>query len=279
MIKTIIKRDGRRVPFKPSCLNHWAEWASKQLEGRVDWSGITLEVYKNAQEEISSQELQQLMIDICVLKGDWAHSLMAGRLYAALMHKQNYGATYGGNMPKVMSLHQKLFNLGLMKLLDYSLEEYEQIEEFVDHSNDFNLAKFQIDQLIKKYSISDRTTNTRYETPQYTFIRMAMALSEKTDKSIRINEVKEYYSLFSKSIINPPTPNYVNLGTPHNGYASCCLFISDDNANSLAIGDHIAYVMTCMSAGIGANINTRSIGDKVRNGLIEHQGRICPFSK
>lgn len=277
MIKHIIKRNGETEEFTPNKLNHWAEWASKELNDRVDWSGVTLEVYKDLPETVSSQELQQKMIDVCVLRSDWAHSLMAGRLYAALMHKQNYGATYGGVMPTILEMHSKLIELGLMRKLNYSDEDYLLIEEIIDHSNDFNLAKFQIDQLIKKYSISDRTTNTRYETPQYTFMRMAMALAESTDVNIRINEVKEYYTLFFKSIINPPTPNYVNLGTPHNGYASCCLFISDDNANSLAIGDHIAYIMTCMSAGIGANINTRSIGDKVRSGLIEHQGKLSYY--
>ena len=32
--------------------------------------------------------------------------------------------------------------------------------------------------------------------------------------------------------------------------------------------------MTAMSAGIGSHIKTRSLGDSVRNGLIQHQGKL-----
>jgi ribonucleoside-diphosphate reductase alpha chain len=55
---------------------------------------------------------------------------------------------------------------------------------------------------------------------------------------------------------------------------NCCLYSTHDTAASLAAGDHIAYMMTCMSAGIGTHIKTRSIGDSVRGGMIQHQGKL-----
>ncbi len=82
---------------------------------------------------------------------------------------------------------------------------------------------------------------------------------------------------FSESKINAPTPNFNNLGTLHNGYASCCLYKANDDRRSLAAGDHIAYTMTYMSAGVGRLIDSRSATDPVRNGTIQHSGKLPYF--
>ncbi len=273
MLKSIIKRDGTTESFYPEKLNRWSQWASKHLKDRVDWSDVVMDAVRSCGETISSQELQKKLIDACVQKKDWAHNLMAGRLYAALSHKE----LYGDSMPKVQELQKKLVDKCLMKKLSYSQDELDQIEKIIDHSKDFELAYFQISQIRKKYSIQDRSTNEQFESPQYTFMRMAMALAEDENSQNKIKDVENYYKNFSQSVINAPSPNYINLGTEHNGYASCCLYTVGDTAKSLAIGDHIAYTMTYMSAGIGSHLNVRSAGDKVRGGAILHQGKLPYF--
>lgn len=273
MIKTIIKRDGTREDFVPSKLNHWGKWASENLNHRLDWSTVVLEAVKNSKEEVTSKELQETLIKICNEKKDWPHSLMAGRLYSALIQKDLYGYT----MPKVKDLFKKLNKLGLMKKLNYTYDEYDEIEKMIDHSRDFDMAYFRIDFALSKYSLQNRKTKQPLETPQYIYMRMACALAEDEPKEEKLTHVKNWYDLFSKAKINAPTPNYNNLGTNHNGYASCCLYTTNDSAKSLAIGDHIAYTMTYMSAGIGGLINTRTIGDLVKNGSIVHQGKLPYF--
>src|SRR5699024_5412582 len=74
--------------------------------------------------------------------------------------------------------------------------------------------------------------------------------------------------------INTPTPMLINMRTPHKGYASCCVYTTDDNVESLSVGDHISYMMTCASAGIGAHLLTRSKGDPVKEGRVVHQGKL-----
>jgi ribonucleotide reductase alpha subunit len=217
MLKSIIKRDGTTESFQPLKLNLWSQWASKHLKDRVDWSDVVMDAVRSCGEVISSQELQKKLIDACVQKKDWAHNLMAGRLYAALSHKE----LYGDSMPKVQDLQKKLVDKGLMKKLSYSQDELDKIEKIIDHSKDFELAYFQISQIRKKYSIQDRSTNEQFESPQYTFMRMAMALSENENSKNKIKDVENYYKNFSQSVNNAPSPNYINLGTEHNGYASC----------------------------------------------------------
>lgn len=273
MIKYVIKRNGKTEEFHPDKLNKWGEWAAKYLGDRVDWPSIVLDAVRDVGEVINSQDLQNKLIDNCIYRRDWAHNVMAGRLYVAVLRKK----LFDNKIPTVKELQKQLAQQGLMRELNYSDEEYDLIEGVINHDRDFNYPHSQTSQLHRKYSIQNRTTNSFYETPQFIFMRMAMALAEEEPKNTRILDVINYYNHFSKSIINAPSPNYINLGTHHYGLASCCIYTVADKTSSLAAGDHIAYVMTYMSAGIGSHINVRSLGDKVRNGLLEHQGKLPYF--
>ena len=270
MIKTIIKRDGTEEPFSPNKVNGWGEWASKTLGSHVDWTSIVLDAVKQCNSICTSRELQETLIKVCLSKKTWEYNRMAGRLYSNLIER----IIYSGKRPSVMSLHTELFNDDLMIKLNYSQEEYNEIETIIDHKRDLKYPHFQLNQIRFKYSIRNKVTGKEYETPQFVYMRMAMALAEDEDAGVRLVHVKAWYDHFSFNRINCPTPNYVNLGTKLNGYASCCLYTTEDSAPSLAAGDHIAYMMTCMSAGIGTHIKTRSLGDSVRGGVIQHQGKL-----
>lgn len=274
MLKKIIKRDGSIEDFDPSKLNKWSIWAAKDLKDRVDWSSIVLHTVKSFAEVADSRELQKQLIKNCNQAKKWGYAIMAGRLYISMYRKE----LYGDRIPTVKELVDKLTNAGLMSVLNYSDDDYKVIETIINHDLDFKMAYFQIKQIRKKYALSNKVTGDEYETPQFTYMRMALALAEDEPLEVRLAEVKNWYDHFSNNRINPPTPNYNNLGTKHNGYASCCLYKTDDNAKSLAIGDHIAYTMTYMSAGIGGLLHTRSLQDPVKSGSIEHQGKLPYFN-
>lgn len=274
MLKTIIKRDGRREEFDPAKVNQWAIWASDHIRARVDWSSIVSKAVKACGEEVSSVELQNELIKQCVRKKSWPYQIMAGRLYNAVIRKEMYNS----DKPyKLVDQHTYLAHKGLMVALDYSREEYDYLETVIDHTRDMAMAYFQIKHIRNKYSVADRVNHIQYETPQFVFMRMAMALAEDEPKEVRMTHLVNWYNHFSFSRINAPSPNYMNLATGHNGLASCNLYSVDDTAASLAVGDHIAYTMTYMSAGIGGILNTRSIGDPVRGGVIQHQGKLPYF--
>jgi ribonucleoside-diphosphate reductase alpha chain len=195
---------------------------------------------------------------------------MAGRLYTYLLERVIY--PYG--RPSVQSLHEELQTAGLMVDMHYSTDEYTAIEKIIDHKRDLKYPHYQLNQIRYKYALRNKVTGKEYESPQFVYMRMAMALAEDEPSAERLVHVKAWYDHFSFNRINCPTPNFVNLGTQLNGYASCCVYTTQDSAASLAAGDHIAYMMTCMSAGIGTHIKTRSLGDSIRNGIIQHQGKL-----
>lgn len=271
MIEVIVKRNGEKQLFSPSKLNQWGEWASQTLGTRVDWPSVVLHTVSTLPKTCSSQELQEQLIKTCLEYNSWSYNRMAGRLYATLIYKSIFK---GNSAPTIQSLHKKLQKNGLMEKLDYTNEEYKQVEKIINHDKDLKATHFELKQVREKYALRNRVTGKEYESQQFVYMRMAMALAEDQPKHRRMDDIKAWYELFSDKVVNAPTPNYVNLGTPLRGFASCCLYTVNDNARSIGIGDHIAYTMTYMSAGIGAHHQVRSVGDPVRGGVIKHQGKL-----
>lgn len=270
MIRTIIKRNGTTEEFNPSKVNGWGVWAAKTLGSHVDWSIVVIDAVNECPEVCTSRQLQETLIKQCLSRKTWEYNRMAGRLYTYLIER----LIYPEGRPTVQQLHQQLLNDGLMVRLNYSEEEYNAVEKIIDHRRDLKYPHYQLNQIRYKYALRNKLTGKEYESPQFVYMRMAMALAEDEKPAERLVHVKSWYDHFSYNRINCPTPNFVNLGTKLNGYASCCLYTTHDSAPSLAAGDHIAYMMTCMSAGIGTHIKTRSLGDPIRSGMIQHQGKL-----
>lgn len=270
MIKRVIKLDGTKEDFMPSKLNHWGEWAAAPLGEYVDWTTIVLSALADLPEEVTSQQLQQELISKCLDKKSWSYYLMAGKLYVPLMRKAIFGTS---TPPTIMQVQSRLIADGLMVYLNYSAEEFAHLETIINHDLDFEAPQYSLYHMRYKYSLRNQITGKEYELPQFVYMRMAMALGESEPKEERMMHVEKYYKHLSEARLSAPTPNYVNLGTPLRGYASCCLFISDDTGPSLATGDYIANMMTQKSAGIGSNLLIRSLGDPVKGGVIKHQGK------
>ena len=269
MIEFIVKRNGQQEQFSPAKVNGWGQWASKKLGSAVDWGSVVIDAVNKCSKVCSSIDLQKALIDVCLQRKTWEYNKMAGRLYASLIDRE----LYDSNIPTIQSVHRSLAADGIMVELKYSDEEYNQLEKIIDHSINYTYPHYQLNQIRFKYALRNKVVKKEYESAQFVYMRMAMSLAENETVD-RLTHVKNYYEHFAHGRINVPTPYYVNLGTKLRGFASCCLYTTDDTAKSLATGDHIAYMMTCASAGIGTHIKTRSIGDAVRGGVIEHQGKL-----
>jgi len=270
VIKIIVKRDGTLEDFTPAKINNWGEWAAEDLGEFIDWSSVVLDTVAVLPEKCSAVDLQKTLIKTCLNYDSWSYNRMAGRLYASFIYKEVFEDT----LPTIQALHNKLYDLGFMTKLNYTDEEYEELEKVILHSRDLKSSHYELHQCRQKYAIKNRVSGKEYESQQFTYMRMAMALGESQPENRKMQDVYNLYELFSLKIVNAPTPNFVNLGTPLRGYASCCLYTTGDTGKSIAIGDHIAYTMTMMSAGIGSHTQARSLGNPVRGGAIIHQGKL-----
>lgn len=273
MIKTVTKSDGSTEPFDIEKLRKWGEWAD--VVG-VNYQELILKTFKKISSEvISSDELHNLFIQTSLEQEDEAHSRLAGRLYLGTVYKRCFG--HHDNIPELSEFYHSMVRLGYWEDMSYSEDELDYIEEnIIDHQNDKTYTHSQLRQIADKYAVKDKVSNTFYESPQFTFIRMSMALAkDEPDYVVKLKLVEDYYvALAVQQTLNAPTPNYVNLGTPNKGYASCCLVAQKDTAKSIATGHYIADQMTCASAGIGTHLKSRSKGDAVKGGTISHNGKL-----
>mgnify|MGYP000085455715 CR=1 FL=1 len=273
-ITSIIKRDGREEAFDVDKLFKWVEWASVV---NADWKGILLQTTKSFKGAVKSSDLHEALIRACLERKDEAHSKMAGRLQAGSVFKRCYGGF--DHVPTLSEYYHDLIYLGYIPDMGYDEEELEYFDSLIDHEIDLDMNHSQIMQIVFKYSLKNRTTGQLFETPRFSAMRMALGLCRYESKEKRKVDVAEFYDKLGVEMsVNAPTPNWNNLGTFNNGYASCCLHTPSDDLGSLAAHRTIDYLMTAASAGLGNMLMTRSVGDPVRGGVIAHGGKL-PYLK
>lgn len=273
MIEKVIKRDGRIEDFCPDKMNRWAKWSIKEINnGLVDWSEIVIEVMKQLDKIVTSGDLQEKLINVCLEKETWSYSLVAGKLYATLMQKD----VHGDRIPTLKEKHEQMVEQGMMIDLGYSDDEYARLERVINHDVDLTYPHYTLIIMREKYALKNVITNQEYETPQFSIMRVAMDVGRYARPYVDdvVEFVTDFYNAISKRKINIPTPYWVNCGTSLRGFASCCVFESGDSAESLDVGKLIAGKMTQSSAGIGGHIVTRSINDGVRGGKLAHLGKL-----
>ena len=143
MITHILKRDGQLQEFSANKLNGWGEWAAKTLGNHVDWGGVVIEAVNRCPAICPSLQLQKTLIDVCLSRKTWEYNKMAGRLYAALIKR----VLYPDAVPTIKQLHSQLADNGMMVVLDYSDEEYKELEKVIDHRMDLKYPHFQLNLL------------------------------------------------------------------------------------------------------------------------------------
>ncbi len=283
MIKTIINLQGEEEKFDPKKLNQWVQDTVGNLK-IADWSSITQEAVKDLPEVCPVLKLMSSLTDSFLKRETWSHYLAAGRVLAVMIRIEIFGSK---EVPSIREVQQRLVEKRLMRPLAYSEFEWAELEKEINHDLDFTVPHFALEQIRYKYSLQDFSEKLEFETQQFVYMRMAMTIFEKyaetdpkalwndeePEKRSRLEHVIRLYRHFSQKRLSAPTPNYNNLGTYHKGFASCCLIAAGDERWSLAAADHITYMMTTQSAGIGLNVMCRSIKDAVQKGRFLHRGK------
>lgn len=289
MIEIVIKRDGSEEPYIPQKIADWGKWTSKQFGG--NWMPIIQKtelranaIAKENNGKIKSSELQEILIDECLRLKDYKGYMMAGKLFGAELGKLIYK---GKGYPTIKELHKEMEDVGLLRPMRYTDEELEELNSYINHELDLLAIHYSTEFFRVKYSLKDLVNKVEYETPQFTLMRMAMALAVEDDN--RVELAKLFYDLLSGNglyhnehipmkLMSAPSPNYTNLGTYSKSFSSCLLYQIPDTIPGLSAAAIIAHEMTAAGAGLGSSIRTRSLGDGVRNGTVIHQGKL-PYLK
>lgn len=274
MIIKVKKRGDFLEDFQPEKLNKWAEYG---CDGDSSlWSSLSTAAFKKLHDGVSTKDIQRSLISAAAemiptnLKADKP----AAKLELANLRKEVFD---GFTPPHFTGYYRELVKLGIWDDMSYSEEELDQLATVINHGRDDLFTYAGLKQVRDKY-LYKNIKGKYFETPQIMYMGMAMAAMEQEPKEIRMRDVIGLYDTLSLHKGNVPTPLLIGLRTPDKGFASCCVISGGDTLESISAATNVAYTMTAKRAGIGLELDTRSINDSVRDGKFPHMGKL-PYYK
>jgi ribonucleoside-diphosphate reductase alpha chain len=278
----VTKRDGRKEPLDLNKFHKVVAWACEGISN-VSESEVEIRSHIQFYNGIKTSDIQETLIKAAadLISADTpSYQYVAGRLINYHLRKEVYGSY---DVPHISDHIKNIINAGYYDkdiLVWYNdPEELNTINSYMDHNRDFSIAYVGMEQFRGKYLIKNRVTNKIYETPQMTYMLIAMVLFRNYPKETRLQWVKDFYDATSNFEISLPTPIMAGLRSPQKQFSSCVLIETDDSLDSInaTASSIVKYVSQKAGIGIGAG-RIRAIGSPIRNGDTSHTG-VIPFYK
>jgi ribonucleoside-diphosphate reductase alpha chain len=285
---TVIKRSGKREPL---AVEKWQAQITKVCQGIADVSQSMIEIKSQPHfyDGITTKQIDEITLRAIVDLIDVEHNpdvghtnyqYVAGKQRLSMLRKDVYGDY---QVPHLYDVVVKNVALGMYtpELLEwYTKEEWDKMNEIIDHEKDEGYSYAAIEQLIEKYLVRNRATKETYETPQIRYMVAAATVMHKEEpQSARMRYIKDYYHASSDGLFTLATPVLAGLGTPTKQFSSCVLIRSDDDLDSIFASGEMMAKYASKRAGIGLEIGRlRPLGSPIRGGEIMHTGMI-PFLK
>ncbi|MEK6199434.1 MAG: ribonucleoside-diphosphate reductase subunit alpha [Psychrobacter sp.] len=277
----VTKRDGRLEPIDLDKIHKVIAWAAHDLDN-VYVSQVELKSHIQFYEGIKTRDIHETIIKSAadlISEDTPDYQYLAARLAIFHLRKIAYNRF---TPPHLFDHVTTLTNAGKYDehiLADYSRAEFDELEEYMDHWRDMNLAYAAVEQMAGKYLVQDRVTKTVYESPQFLYMLVGMCLFSRYDKSERLDYVKRFYDATSQFKISLPTPIMSGVRTPSRQFSSCVLIECGDSLDSINATTSAIVRYVSQRAGIGINAGRiRALGSPIRGGEAQHTGCI-PFYK
>jgi ribonucleoside-diphosphate reductase alpha chain len=288
MTITVTKRNGQRELLT---IEKWQAQVAKVCKGIADVSQSMIEIKAQPHfyNGITTKEIDEItlraIVDLIDVEanpdiGHTNYQFVAGKQRLSMLRKDVYGDY---EVPHLYEIVKKNIATGLYtaELLEwYSEEDWNKMNDMLEHDKDEQYSYAAIEQLIEKYLVKNRSTKQTYETPQIRYMVAAATVFHKEEpNSARMRFIKEYYNAASDGLFTLATPVLAGLGTPTKQFSSCVLIRSDDDLDSIFASGEMMAKYASKRAGIGLEIGRlRPLGSPIRGGEIMHTGMI-PFLK
>lgn len=284
---SVTKRTGKTEPL---ALEKWQAQVTKICSGIADVSQSMIEIKASPHfyDGITTREIDAItlraIVDLIDVEsnpdiGHTNYQYVAGKQRLSMLRKDVYGSY---QPPHILEIVKKNINVGLYtpELLNwYTEEEWNKMNDIIEHEKDEEYSYAAIEQLIEKYLVRNRATKEIYETPQVRYLIAAATVFHMEVPENRLKYVKDYYKAASDGLFTLATPVLAGLGTPTKQFSSCVLIRSDDNLDSIFASGEMMAKYASKRAGIGLEIGRlRSLGSPIRGGEIMHTGML-PFLK
>jgi ribonucleoside-diphosphate reductase alpha chain len=288
MTITVIKRSGAKEPLM---IEKWQAQVAKVCQGIADVSQSMIEIKAQLHfyDGITTDDIDGItlraIVDLIDVEqnpdvGHTNYQYVAGKQRLSMLRKDVYGQY---EVPHLYTIVKKNVEVGLYtpELLEwYTEDDWNKMNDMLDHSKDEEYSYAAIEQLIEKYLVKNRATKETYETPQIRYMVAAATVFHKEEPNTsRMRYIKEYYNCASDGLFTLATPVLAGLGTPTKQFSSCVLIRSDDDLDSIFASGEMMAKYASKRAGIGLEIGRlRPLGSPIRGGEIMHTGMI-PFLK
>lgn len=277
----VTKRDGRLEPIDLDKIHRVITWAAEGLEN-VSVSQVELRSHIQFYEGIKTSDIHETIIKSAadlISKDTPDYQYLAARLAIFHLRKKAFGHF---EPPRLYEQVKRLVRMGKYDaslLVDYSREEWDEMDTYLDHWRDMTFSYAAVKQLEGKYLVQNRVTGEIYESAQFLYILVAASLFAQYPKETRLNYIRRFYDATSTFKISLPTPIMAGVRTPTRQFSSCVLIECDDSLDSINATSAAIVKYVSQRAGIGVNAGAiRALGSPIRNGEAFHTGCI-PFYK
>jgi ribonucleoside-diphosphate reductase alpha chain len=277
----VTKRDGRLEPIDLDKIHKVIEWAAHDLDN-VSVSQVELKSHIQFYEGIKTRDIHETIIKSAadlISEDTPDYQYLAARLAIFHLRKIAYNQFEPPHLFDHVTTLTEAGKYDEHILADYSRSEFDELEAYLDHWRDMNLAYAAVEQMAGKYLVQDRVTKTVYESPQFLYMLVGMCLFANYDKTERLSYVKRFYDATSQFKISLPTPIMSGVRTPSRQFSSCVLIECGDSLDSINATTSAIVRYVSQRAGIGINAGRiRALGSPIRGGEAQHTGCI-PFYK
>ncbi len=277
----VTKRDGRKERIDLDKIHRVIDWAAEGLQN-VSVSQVELRSHIQFYDGIKTADIHETIIKAAadlISKDAPDYQYLAARLAIFHLRKKAYGQF---EPPALFDHVSKMVEMGKYDkhlLEDYTSEEFEQMNSFIDHWRDMSFSYAAVKQLEGKYLVQNRVSGQIYESAQFLYILVAACLFSGYPRETRLDYIKRFYDAVSTFKISLPTPIMSGVRTPTRQFSSCVLIECGDSLDSINATSSAIVKYVSQRAGIGINAGRiRALGSPIRDGEAFHTGCI-PFYK
>ena len=275
------KRDGRKEPINLDKIHRVIDWAAQGLNN-VSVSQVELRSHIQFYDGIRTDDIHETIIKSAadlISEETPDYQYLAARLSIFHLRKIAYGQFEPPHLFDHVTGLTELGKYDQHLLKDYSREEFDVLNGYIDHWRDMNFSYAAVKQLEGKYLVQNRVTKKIYESPQFLYILVAMSLFANYKGQPRLDLIKRFYDAVSTFKISLPTPIMAGVRTPTRQFSSCVLIECDDSLDSINATSSAIVKYVSQRAGIGVNAGRiRALGSEIRGGEAQHTGCL-PFYK
>ena len=277
----VTKRNGEKEHIDLEKIHKVIDWAAEGLDN-VSVSQVELKSHIQFYDGIKTEDIHETIIKSAadlISEETPDYQFLSARLAIFHLRKKAYGTF---EPPKLYEHVISLVASGKYDqhlITDYTQDEFEQMEGFLDHRRDLNFSYAAVKQLEGKYLVQNRVTGEIYESAQFLYILVAACLFAKYPRETRLKYIEGFYNAISLFKISLPTPIMAGVRTPTRQFSSCVLIECGDSLDSINAASSSIVKYVSQRAGIGINAGRiRALGSSIRNGEAFHTGCI-PFFK